>query len=46
MRTFYVKYRDGYVQDCLIEATGFEDVSDRFYAAGYKGRILSIRLAD
>jgi hypothetical protein len=45
-RTFCVRYRDGKLCTALIEAADFEDVEGQFYSAGYKGRIISVRLAD
>lgn len=43
---FCVRYRDGYIATALIEAKNWQDVERAFYAQGYKGRILSFKLAD
>lgn len=46
MILFCVKYRVGIVCTALVYANDWEDVERAFYAAGYKGSILSVRLAD
>ena len=46
MATYCVRYLNKTICVALIEAESFEQAAIRFYAEGYKGKIVSVKLYD